>query len=193
MTREQWHNLYHAYRWMIQRMTVGEALKETVATDGRSLIRVSHPTESTLNFPKVPGFNPDGFKDTLIRRDMAAAIAKAIPRKSNIPACLHAAISTDPDGNISAAVTDLDTPQVFNAKPSTGQFPAWEKTIPTKDPTASIRLNPVLLMTMAKAVKDFGVTSVVLDLYDKESAVRFTAKNTATDQNFTGIVMPLRY
>jgi hypothetical protein len=175
--------------------------KETVATDGHILARVSLPALDASNFPTVDGFKPNGFTRGLIPLEAAKEIESAIPKKSLIPILLTAAITADHvdtgDGErifLKVAATDLDTPKVFTVRQPDGQFPQWERIWPTEKPAIDICFDATLLATLAAVASKFSdktLSPIRLRFYDSASACRFDMVND-DGQEMNGLLMPCR-
>lgn len=174
----------------------------TVATDGHTLVWVSTPTDKPEDFPVVDGAPKPTreFAPFLLALDAAAAIEKALPRKSTIPVLMNAAISTEPNGDGASrpviTVTDLETPQVFRPGKVDGRFPQYENVMPKEDakPVFTIELDAAKLEALSKAFREFTHESnpqhhtVRIEFYGADKAVRFDANNCG--QGMTGLLMP---
>lgn len=164
-----------------------------VETDGHQLVMITHPTAPIPedNFPLTPGLvhtSPDGHP-ILLHRDGALSALKSLPKKGNIPALSHAALSE----NQTIIVNDLESVSSFSAK-ATGQFPDYKRVIPTGVPQAEICLNTKLLMSVLKYVADYGDSRcpvVRLTVYDRERPIRLDSR-TPDGQFITGVIMPIR-
>jgi DNA polymerase III sliding clamp (beta) subunit (PCNA family) len=167
----------------------------TEATDGHRAIRVSNPADADpKDFPCVPGFTPNGFKEGLLSLDAAKQLVKAFPKRcGHMPILNHAAVTTH-DDKLQLAVTDLDNPQVFNPRPITGNFPDVQRVVDdakAKCTTFEITLGPEYLADMALAAHKFGATTITLKFADATSAVLMEAENP-DHQQWTGVLMPRR-
>jgi len=173
--------------------------KETVATDGHILARVSLPqgVEDSA-FPTIEGFKPNGFSRALIPLAIAKEIEKAIPKKTTIPILGHAAISsetTDDGQKVTVCVTDLDNTRIMPIREVTGQFPNWQAVFPKKDPVLDISFDAELLKRIATAASKFsdktrGPAPIRLRFYGPNEAMRFDCTNDGQEMN--GLAMPLR-
>jgi DNA polymerase III sliding clamp (beta) subunit (PCNA family) len=172
----------------------------TEATDGHRLVRITTPKDSASEFPRVPGFTPNGSpKSFLLPVDAAKTIQKAVP-KTHIPVVNHAAITGTGDENkpVAIAVTDLDNPQVFQPRPVTGQYPNTDIVIPKDDAAAVFQftVRADYLAELCKAIQDFAGDGkyrpgiATLTFYGPSKAVRLDARNENTDQNLIAILMP---
>lgn len=176
----------------------------TVATDGHRLVWVSTERSTAASFPQIdhaPSAQDD-YPTFLLPTDAAAAIAKAIPKKSTLPILLTAGVAVI-DGQPVVMATDLATPQVFRPTPPSGTFPNWEAVMPAKsaEPIATITLNAAHLAQLAKFAAEFtspansrnhSAHALRITVYGADKAVRFDAYNRDTDQGMTSLIMPIR-
>lgn len=164
----------------------------TCATNGHILGRVTTPNQKVAdNFPSIPGFTPNGHTPFLMSKTTAERVAKAIPKDRVIPVLNHAAVSVDSEsGEVTAAVTDLSTPQVFSQPKLSGQFPNSEQLWPKTDPITEVTLNPDYMIALAKAAKQLGANRVTLKLYGPDKALYFEAKGDE-GQKLDGLLMPM--
>jgi len=180
--------------------------KETVATDGTVLVRVSTPKLDPANFPLVDGVKPSAtFKPFNLSVDAARTIEKAIPKKSTIPILSNVMIdgkATDahPDKDLPdcavLAVSDLENPQVFHPKKDGGNFPNWQAVIPKREEAKfAICLDARLLAKLAQFAAKFAandrVHEVRIRFYGEDKPVRLDAQGE-DGQEWTGVLMPLR-
>jgi len=175
----------------------------TVATNGHYLAWVSEDSAEASAFPIVPGFGAaaaDERKKFLLDRESALAIAKAVPNGKSLPILSHVAVKTETNvenGETQGvlAVTDLERPQVFHPKPSSGQFPNYQAVIPDWDKAKfRISVNADYLALIAKAFAGFAGEphkTVVLSFYGEDHAMRFDG-STRDGQGMTAVLMPMR-
>lgn len=170
----------------------------TIATDGHRLMWLSLDGFTSESFPVVPNAAPakDSFAPFLVSSDLAAKLSKATPSKEKIPVLNHAAVGIDGDRR-TIAVTDLDTPQVFDAtKQPEGSFPDTDRVMPKWDAaTTRFCVNAEYLAQIAAfaaALDSKGTVSIVVSLYgdDNLKALRFDAEKDG--QGMTAVLMPLR-
>lgn len=182
-----------ASRYTFKAIHVDE--KRTAATNGHYLCTVTVPEVKPENFPKVKGFEPNGFSPTLLLLDTVKAAAKALPKKvADIPELNHVAVSVDAEGAVQVAATDLDTGSVIQQKKLAGQFPDSTKVLnPTGDPVLAIGFNAAYLAKVAKAAAAFTDSHnsfVELRFYGPDKAMIFEATNSGTGQVMRGALMP---
>lgn len=168
----------------------------TIATDGHRLAWVSGDGFKSESFPVVPNAAPatNEFKPFMVSAELAAKIAKATPTKEHIPVLNHSAIGIDGE-NRTIAVTDLESPQVFNAtKQPDGQFPNTDAVIPRwEKATARFCVNAEYLADIAAFAAQFDrkrPVSIVVSLYEEQKAIRFDAEHDG--QGYTAVLMPTR-
>jgi hypothetical protein len=92
------------------------------------------------------------------------------------------------------AVTDLQSPQVWQTVPLTGTFPNYDAVVPRWDKAKSrICLNADYLAQIAKFAAQFNDRShaVVISFYGEENAIRFDAGD-GDGQGMTAVCMPMR-
>jgi hypothetical protein len=181
--------------------TIQVTERETVATNDRYLVRVSHPDEpfKVENWPVVPGFDgaPNGSGTFQLDAQVVLDVLKATPKKNAIPILNNAAVYQK-DGETTLVVTDLASSRSFRMPKQAGQFPRWEMAFPKDDVAAEVTLDANYLAMLAKHAADF-----VSDAYGKPciririmkgeyKPVRFDATNTDTKQGWTALLMPIR-
>lgn len=172
--------------------------KETVATDGHRLARITVPTDAKEeNYPDVAGFEKHAeFTPFILPVDAAKEIVKTVPNNRSIPIINHARVSSN--GAVQVVTTDLDNPRLFAPRPLTGQFPNWQAVfpLPEKEPVASVTLNGNYLVDAAKAAGMFNDRSHALKLkiYDSNGnkTVVISAESAETGQRFDCVIMPMR-
>ena len=175
--------------------------KWTATTNGHYLVTVTLPKLKDSQFPRIDGFNPTNGTTPpfLLHRDDALAIGKSIPRKQSIPVLETAAIGATADGKIQVAVTDLDSPKLTVPRKMDGQFPNIDAVIPNGEKrTLRIGLDAAYLAKLAKsalATCDNGrrhEVTICCDFIDAQSAVKMTATNPETEQEWMAVLMPKR-
>ncbi|SRR6266480_2804773 len=176
----------------------------TVGTNGHYLAWVSEDSTEPARFPIVPGFGPaagEERKRFLLDRESALQIAKAVPNGKSLPILSHVAVKTETNvenGETQGvlAVTDLERPQVFHPKPTSGQFPNYQAVVPKwEDAKFRIAVNAGYLAQIAKAYAGFveahGTSqTVVLSFYGESDAMRFDGQREG--QGMTAVLMPIR-
>ena len=169
-------------------------------TNGHYLVRVSTSKLCTdADFPAVNGFVPANGEatDTLLSREVAQEVCKAIPSKSTIAVLKHAAIATH-EKQVSIAVTDLETPKVFHLEALDGHYPNIDSVIP-KEGFAKLTfgVDARYLMMLAKsAIAHAGhgkVKTAVIKIEVKaaNSALKLSCANSE-GQTWVAVLMPVR-
>ncbi len=179
--------------------------KETVATNGFTLARVTTPKGLKVeNFPVTPGVKPSTtFRPFNLPLDAADTIRKAIPKKTTIPILDNVMIdgkATDakpddgtPDCAV-LAVNDLENPQVFRPRKEEGKFPNWQAVIPKREGAKAVfTLDARYLAKLAAWVAKFAdprAPQICIRYYAKDKSIRFDA-HTEDGQEFVGVIMPM--
>jgi len=179
-------------RYTLNAMQVTE--KETVVTNGHYLVRVDTPKQELASYPNVAG-EPEATEvgSFLLGSDGALALAKVTPKKESIPILNHAKVGVDADGNIRAVTTDLATTHPMTIRKVTGQFPQWEMLFKRTQPKMRIGLSAAYLEQLAKSAKVYEQSNYVeLSIWSPQEAVRLDAFDSATNQHWTAILMPMR-
>jgi predicted aconitase with swiveling domain len=184
--------------------------RETVVTDGHILARVTLPDIEPEHFPTITGLRagaPVACAAFIMPKDAALSIAKAIPvgrKRGSIPILSNAILDsvTEESGAQFArvGVTDLENPQVFNAREIAGQFPNVDLVCPKRQDARfkvsfDLRLLIPLLQQMNSFLKSERVSTVQFSFYGDEATptpMRIDAHNPDTGQNFMGVIMPIR-
>jgi hypothetical protein len=174
----------------------------TIETDGHQLVMVTTPKDVPVDsFPQVPGIPPAtlDFKPFLLPAAEAQKIAKSLPKKTTIPALLHAGISTpadDSEDNL-IFVTDPEAAQSFRIRKVKGNFPDHNRVMPKPDDSRfQIALDARLLRTVLGTLDSFvdSRQNAPVRFYFKSpnEALRIDADNGETGQHMTAVVMPMR-
>ncbi|HYT08947.1 MAG TPA: hypothetical protein VEL77_14985 [Rugosimonospora sp.] len=177
----------------------------TVETDGHQLVSVTlAPGLQAESFPEPPNTPKavDEWKPFLLPASEALAIAKALPKKSKIPALECAAVTdeTDGHGHSAISVTDLEFARVFRTRKPEGNFPDYERIMPKlKNATFQVAFDAALLVRVLNRIVAFqqgqgnakggNPATVTFSFTDKNHAVRLDAKG-GEDQQLTAVVMP---
>lgn len=175
--------------------------KETVATDGNVLGRVTTPNFEADSFPMTDSFvAKKEFDPFLLPVETAKQIAKALPLpdKPSIPILGNAAINSKTEnGKVQVGVTDLEHWQTFDVPPMSGTFPDYRKVEQKKD---KAKFEVILDAQKVKQMIDFlakfakegrGQSPVKFRFYDGKEAIRLDAR-ADTGQEFMGLIMPMR-
>jgi hypothetical protein len=171
--------------------------ERTAVTNGHYLVTVTLPGMADADFPAIEGFTPSNgaTPEFLLNRETALEVAKAIPNKITIPVLRHASVGVSDDA-VSLAVTNIDSPKVFRSRKEEGQFPNIDVVIPdSKDTTLTIAFSAEYLMKLCKsalAVCDDRNATIKLEFRDPAHAVKMTAHNSDTGQDWMAVLMPKR-
>jgi len=172
------------------------APERTVVTDGRLLATVSTPTLPAESVPTIDGFAPTNtFRPFQLPAEDAMAIAKAIPKSTNLPILENAFVDAGTDGKAKIAVTNLESSRVFEIRKPAGSYPQVDQVIPAlEDSEIAIALNPNLLISLLRALvplleKDSGF---ILRVKDAKTPIRLDFESTQSGQRGIGILMPMQ-
>ncbi len=178
---------------------------QTVATNGHYLGVVSACPLPAEEFPSGSGYYPsdEPLKGFIMPKQAAAAIAKALPKRSTVPILSAAAIDvahTNVNGEIRvhAVGPGRDMPGASHYDKILGEFPDYTQVLPKGEPAATIGLNVDYLEKICRTMKRCGVTGgVKLEIMARDglpddcSPVRISAKNDQ-GQEITVVLMPCR-
>jgi hypothetical protein len=169
----------------------------TTVTNGHYLVNVSLPTEAKeSNYPSVDGFKPaENVEPFLLAANAAKSIAKSLPTKDRIPILNYARVGEPGENTLNIVTTDLEhQTQVFKPKKVTGQFPAWEKVLPTTEPAFKIALNADYLKMLCSHLLQFGGDGecMLLSFQSPDKGVLMETRNKETGQKWTALLMPMR-
>ena len=199
------HQFANREEWRYGNSCIHVTPKETIATDGTVLVRVSTPELDPKSFPQVDGITASTtFKPFNLPVDAAKAIEKSIPKKCSIPILSNVMIdgkATDakpkdgmPDCAV-LAVSDLENPQVFRPKKDDGKFPNWQTATPKReDAKFAICLDARLLAKLAQFAAKFAndrTRELRIRFYADDKPIRLDARSE-DGQEWTGVLMPLR-
>jgi hypothetical protein len=165
--------------------------KETVATDGHRLIRVTVPEMNDSLFPSVPEFKADDIDGRILLH--ADAAKASIPKgKQTIPVLSTAKLGQE-DGSARAVTTDLDLQHIVQGRKVEGEFPKWEAVIPTKKPAFEVCLQAPYLKELAEFAEKFSESGIIrVRFYGPEQPVRFDCQDMGSGQGMTAVIMPIR-
>ncbi len=175
--------------------------KETVATNGHCLIKVTHTNEKESDFPEVQGFSHGDLKELkpfILPSESALTCLKAIPKGRGIlPIFQHVGIdvnATNANGTALTCVNNSNNPQTRTfRKNEDASYPNYDAVIPNKAPTATLCFNPILLSDILKTIHDMDTDDAVLiHVFGKDEAIVLEATNVKTAQKIKALVMPLR-
>ena len=126
------------------------------ATDGHLMLYSEKPADAPPeDFPVLPNpFDVGSTVAVVLPVDAADAAVRAIKKTQSIPVLDHIAVAPangDPHV-LRVAATDLNTPFDTTVH-SEGQFPAWRKVVPTKEPTLTVHLGADMLIAIGRAAK----------------------------------------
>jgi hypothetical protein len=173
--------------------------ERTCVTDGHLLVTVTTPDIPPDNIPIIEGINPSEDPIPFIMpADQALSISKAIPKRSLIPVITNAFVESGEGDSAKVAVTDLESPRIFNCKKIPGIFPKFDQVIPSPDSAeiaiavdANLMINVLKSLGSVSAATKEKLASVILRISDPCAPIRFDAENKDTGQKAVGVLMPL--
>jgi predicted DNA-binding transcriptional regulator AlpA len=177
--------------------------QSTVVTDGHILVEMSTPPGMKAeNFPEIPGVGPaaEEWKPFLLPASDALAIARELPKKSNLPILQHAAVAAEsPDNFVTVVTTDLERANPRTIKRPTGNFPDYQRVMPKPEADEyAVTFNPALMADVLKFVADWqgakrgGYSGTcTLSFSSNRNAVRIDAEHDG--QKLSGAIMPQRF
>lgn len=173
---------------------------ETVATDGHRLTMVTTPTVKgggVASFPELPGFTIDGnWKPFVMPTDVAADLLKKIPKKSKIPILMHAAIGArSANGErIQVATTDLSTNTILDVRPVAGNFPDWQRVMPSGEIKGAISINARYLADIGSFIASHGerLPTCTILYRGHDRPLEIVAKISDTNQQIRSVIMGVK-
>jgi hypothetical protein len=168
--------------------SVAISATRTEVTNGHYAVRLEGPRPPVNDYPALadPFAAPNG--QVLIDRETALAIAKAIPKKTDIPILANAIVGQD-----KITVTDLGGWITRTINTADLNFPNLDKVMPPKPPKVSITLNAAYVVALMQAfiAQRNRIAAVKIDVFDPEEAIRISM-TTDDDRVMTAILMPMR-
>lgn len=167
----------------------------TESTNGHILARMSYP-EPQFDPADVPDVIKTGPKELIQPFIIPVKALKDVkfPKRSSLPVLMDLYVdvdSTNQNGNAKFGMTDLQTTSTPEVKKMEGEFPETDRVWPTIAPVIEICVNPAYLKTMCDIAGGMG-DKIKLTLYDANSPIKVSARDNNTQQEFTGLVMPMR-
>lgn len=175
---------------------IDPAAKVTAATDRYTLLQVTAPLAELSDFPIVPG-NPT--EAPAAAHIMPAKAAQQIEgnlkkiKSAALPILTHAApLKIEQENTAGYVITDLEQAEPVIYRTIDGKFPDYAQIIPGKDKKAIARvvLHADFLKRMAAAFMAAG--TVTVEFYGEYEPVKFTGKISSTQQDITGLIMPIK-
>jgi len=169
-----------------------------IATDGHILFKHT-PDELSdpKDYPAIEGVNltdETPLQPFTLSSDSIQALLKAIPKKSHLPILSNIALDTKATNNNSSAVmavTDLETSQVFKPKKIEGDYPDYEKVIPSETPKVVIGFIVETLTKALQTMKALDIKTFAMEITDPKSAVKITPQDEI-DGKTLGVIMPCK-
>lgn len=170
---------------------------KAIATDGRVLAIVESTDDPKCSeYPTIQGI--EAAKNTadsaLVPTQAIRNVLKSWPKTSRTLPILDNAIVKFTDKVSTFATTDLESPNIVEAKNIEGQFPNYEQIIPRKgSATFQIVVDPVKLantLMMAAKITTSDSASVLLSFQGSLNPFVVTGENLGF--TFTGVVMPMK-
>lgn len=168
------------------------------ATDGRILVRLSHPkTADPDGFPVTPG-EPFDKIDFMLPAGNIKGIK--IPAKPFLPILLNACLSKEGE-MISISTTDLEVMQTAKIRPIDGEFPDTEQSIDKsidKEENNEWKMftfnsdNLKILANYVSGRNGREQIPITFWIKDPEGPVHFRFKFSDAGQEGRGVLMPMR-
>ena len=178
-----------------------------IATDGRCLAIVDGPSTAPPDaFPSIAALDsaPNGATSAVIDRKDWVAAFKAIPK---LPRALNSSEKRDMLSSLAVtmgdkvttlAATNLERSSVVQPANLEGRFPPYAQVVPSDSdgngPVLKIDVDPQLLaelLTVAAAFTGEESRRVTLTFYGPKKPFKLSHKNPETQQEFTGVIVPL--
>lgn len=160
------------------------------ATNGHMLLRVAPPEWPSS---ELPGHWPnDPMTDKVLAADSVRAVAKALPKKSNLPILLCAAIGPNGGPDTAKAVVNIaEDEQTIGMRLMPGTFPETDQVMPKGDPIVRVQLSAAYLKDLASCADRWnGIGgTVTFTIYSPETAVGVECSG---ERPITGLLMPMR-
>src|SRR3990167_5309599 len=194
------HMLYNQHNLAVAKIASKEEYKpeiagvyftkeKTVATDGYRLLEVSVPIGiKPEEFPVVEGkYAMRGCKPFIVPAKSLKGIK--IPTSRSLPILQHVALSHVDDNRVEFMTTDLESGKVTTARRVAGQFPDYEKIIPTGKPVIELEINADYLTELLEVMGKMSKT-VKLKIYGIEKPLVLEVKTN--EQTARGLLMPYK-
>ena len=131
----------------------------------------------------------------ILPADFIAKLGKSIPKIETLPILQHAALTACGNDQASFVTTDLETATDHMTRTIDGEFPEYEKLIPTGEPTARVCLSSDFILQAAKFLKDFykdyrGLKAVDISSYENNGPLLLAAETS--EHSARVLIMPIR-
>ncbi|MHA1329594.1 MAG: hypothetical protein ACTSR2_00820 [Candidatus Hodarchaeales archaeon] len=168
--------------------------KESVATDGFSLIRVQTPSES--EFPVQDGKAMKNFNPFILPKEEAEKILKNLPSKASLPILENFVVLNQNQGSVEFGITDLDVFLRMKSRTIEGEYPGYGEILTRKGRHIRISVDKKFLKRIVDFFNDFvdsKVNEVILEIpVEPENPIRFIGERNETGQKAEALLMPLK-
>ena len=167
--------------------------KKTVATDEFRLLEVSVDTaHSPEDFPYISS-DPltlilDTAPDFIVP---AKSLTMKLPKKTKLPVLQYFALKSVNNETAEFVTTNLETVQTTTARITQGNYPEYQKIIPTTEPIATVKINGKRLGELLIAIANMTPKGYIdINFHGENQPVTVTG---GTDtQKALGLCMPVR-
>jgi len=175
--------------------------KESIATDGFSLIKVQIPELSLDDYPILPNEkivkNPKSF---ILPIEEAIKISKNLPKKkTKLPILENAVILKQEKDFIEIGSTDLSSVNKTRSYLIEGKYPDYKQVLIKKGKHISITLNVKFLKRIVDFLNEFNLSNVgpenqvkIEIPVNKNQPIFFYGKNKDTGQKCEAVLMPIK-
>lgn len=147
---------------------------ETIATNGRLLIRVTRPKDGEGEF-LLNGYEAQKIAETIDENDWLGVEVK--------------------EDAVIIINGDDDSQHTYTSKLNDGKFPNYEKVMPEGEPIAEVVLNVDFLIKLLKQFRKAQNASnprVLMSIYGHDKQVRLDGDIPYSDQKMCALIMPIK-
>ncbi len=190
-------------RWTLRGVHVERSPEGTftaAATDTRMLLRVSGPCEPADEFPSIPAMKdvPDDAASGIVPASVWGSVFAAATkhsRKATKSILQNVAVAIGREQAV-FGMTNGDSSPVETTKLMEGRFPPVDDVFPKKPAAMRIRINPLLMAKLLKAMAEIappdldGNDGVTMEIWDPNRPMVFRCPGPR-GQELSGLLMPI--
>lgn len=169
--------------------------KETVATDGYSLIKVQKSQDNFNEFPKVQKRKPlKEFPAFILPKEEMERLLKLLPKQQSMSVLENVSILKKTKDYVEFGITDLANQSVIKSRIIQGTYPEYQKLFTKKGRHIKISVNPIFLKRIADfftAFNDKVIPQIEIEIpIDPTAPIHFSGEKNK--QKATALLMPLK-
>jgi len=172
--------------------------KESAATDGFRLVKVSTIKNLDKEYPEIPNKKLlENFKPFILPKEKAEEVIKIFnPEKTGpLPVLKYAGVFKSNEKEAEIGTTDLESFRSVNARIINAHFPDYQQLFNENGKYVEIKVNAEFLKEIASFFASFTgkLKEVVLKVpLEKEKAIKFYGENQTDNQTAEALLMPIK-